>query len=366
MSEKGFIGKYGLFSTIVVTVVGVGVFSYPSSMAAEVGTDGWIVTIVAGFICSTILLIIYKIVNKNGFIPFYNIMTNTLGKPLGYLLILLFCFYFIFSVSLGMRIYAEVIKMNLLEQTPTEFILLVMIFTGLYLVRSEISALVKFNEISFVIMFIPIIILLIFSTRGGDITNLLPIMQHKPNEYFNALITSTYSFGGFEIAFLILPYMKDKKIIKKTLNNSMIFITIFYAAVVILCLMFFTKDHTKELIWPTMTLIRAIVIPGSFIERWEGIVMALWVFFYFTTFVNIFYFSSDLIKDVFKLGDIKLTSLILAPISYIIALYPQNIAEVYDISKKSTPFFLSLSFVFIPFILLILKGNRKRGGKSET
>lgn len=366
MNEKEFVGKYGLFSTIVVTVVGVGVFSFPSSLANDVGTDGWIVTIAGGIICFSLLLLIYKIVNKNGHLSFYHILTSTLGKFFGNIILLTLCFYFIYSIALGMRIFTEVIKMYLLEQTPTEFILLVMIFTGLYLVRSEISSLVKFNEISFVIMFVPIIIVLIFSTRNGDISNILPIMQHSPNEYFKALITSTYSFGGFEIAFLVLPHMKDKKTIKRALFNSAAFITIFYAAVVILCLMFFTKDHTKELIWPTITLIRAIIIPGAFVERWEGIVMALWVLFYFTTFVNMFYFSADLIKDSWKLHDIKLSSLILAPIIYIIALYPQNIAEVYDLSNRSTPFFIAFSFIFVPFILLALKGKRKRGVRNET
>lgn len=360
MNEKEFVGKYGLFSTIVVSVVGVGVFSYPNSMAKEVGTDGWIVTIVAGFICSMSLLIIYKVVNKNGFIPFYNIMENTVGKLLSKVLALMLSAYFIFSISIGMRIFTEVMKMNLLGRTPTEFILLVMIFTGLYLVRGEVSALVKFNEISFVIMFIPIIIVLLFATRGGDISNVLPVLQHRPNDYLNAIISSTYTFGGFEIAFLILPYMKEKKKIKKTLLNSMIFISIFYALVVIICLMFFTKDHTRQLLWPTITLIRAVVIPGAFVERWEGIVMTLWVLFYFTTFVNMFYFSGELIKDVFRLGDIKLSSLILAPIIYIVALYPQNIAEVYEISHKCTPFFIIFSFIFVPLILLLLKGNRKK------
>lgn len=361
MSEKEFVGKYGLFSTIIVTVVGVGVFSYPNSMANEVGSDGWIVTIIAGLFCFISLYLMYKVVNKNGYITFYRILENTLGKLFSKILALMLSAYFIFEISIGMRIFAEVIKMYLLEQTPTEFILLVMIFTGLYLVRGETSALVKFNEISFIIMFVPIIIVLLFSTRGGDVSNVLPVLQHSPNEYFNALIASTYSFAGFEIAFLILPHMKEKKIIKKTLFESMLFITIFYVAVVILCLMFFMKEHTKDLLWPTITLIRAILIPGSFIERWEGIVMALWVLFYFTTFVNFYYFSADLVKDVFMLNDVKLSTLLLAPIIYIVALYPQNIAEVYFVTKKSTPFFIIFSFIFVPVILLILKGKRKKG-----
>lgn len=367
MNNKGFVSKYGLFATIIVTVVGVGVFSYPSRMANEVGTDGWFVTILAGGITFLLLSLIYRVIVKNDYDTFYIMLENNLGKIIGKVFAFILCVYFIFSVALGMRIFAEVIKMYLLEQTPTEFILLVMIFTGLYLVRGEVSALVKFNEIAFFAMFIPIIIVLVFATRGGELSNVLPVLQSSPINYIKALATATYAFGGFEIAYLILPFMKDKNGVRKTFFKSIALITVFYAIVTILCLMFFTKEHTKELLWPTITLIRAIVIPGAFIERWEGIVMALWVLFYFTTFVNMYYFSGDIIKEAFHFHDIKLSSIILSPIIYIVALYPQNIAEVYDTSGKVTPILSVFSFIVLPLTILFFGRLRGRGKKrNET
>lgn len=367
MNNKGFISKYGLLSTIVVTVTGVGVFAYPNLMANEIGTDGWFVAILSGGVVFLFLSLIYKVIIKNNYQTFYNILEDNLGKAMSKIFGIIFCIHFIFSISLGMRIFTEVIKMYLLERTPTEFIILVMIFTGIYLVRGEIPALIKFNEIAFPAMFIPIAITLIFSIKGGKATNLLPVLQHKPDDYLRALVDSTFAFGGFEIAYMVLPYMKDKDGIRKTFFKSISIITIFYAIVTILCIMFFSKEHTKELLWPTITLIRAINMPGAFIERWEGVVMALWVLFYFTTFVNMYYFSGDIIKNIFNLHDIKLSSIILAPIVYIIALYPQNIAEVYDVSKKINSVLSVFSFLILPLILLFFGRAKERGkNKSET
>jgi spore germination protein len=365
MNNKKFVSKYGLFATIVVTVIGVGVFSYPSTMANEVGTDGWFVTILAGVICFLLLALIYKVVVKNNYNTFYIMLENNLGKLLSKVFGFMLCAYFIFAASLGMRVFAEVIKMYLLEHTPTEFILIIMIFTGWYLVRGEVSALVKFNEIAFFAMFIPMFFILVFATRGGEVANVLPLLQSTPEQYLKSLSTATYAFGGFEIAYLILPFMKDKDGIRKTFFKSAVFITFFYVIVTLLCLMFFTKEHTKQLIWPTITLIRAIVIPGAFVERWEGLVMSLWVLFYFTTFVNMYYFSGDIIKDAFHLHDIKLSSMIMAPIIYIIAMYPQNIAEVYDVSGKVTPVLSIFSFVILPLVLLFTSGIKRRGRKKN-
>jgi spore germination protein (amino acid permease) len=365
MNNRGFVSKYGLFASIVVTVIGVGVFSYPSTMANEVGTDGWFVTILAGVICFLLLALIYRVVVKNNYSTFYIMLEDNLGKIFSKVFGFALCTYFVFIAAIGMRVFVEVIKMYLLEQTPTEFILIVMIFTGLYLVRGEVSALVKFNEIAFFAMFIPMLFILIFATRGGTPNNVLPLLQSTPKQYIKALSTATFAFSGFEIAYLVLPFMKDKDGIRKTLFKSIVFITLFYAMVTILCLMFFAKEHTKELIWPTITLIRSIVIPGAFVERWEGLVMALWVLFYFTTFVNMYYFSGDIIKDVFHLHDIKLSSMIMAPIIYLVAMYPQNIAEVYDMSGKVTPILSIFSFIILPLVLLLRSGVKGRGRKKS-
>lgn len=360
MKDKEFIAPYGLFTTIVVTVVGVGIFSYPRELATGVGTDGWIVTILSGIISYLLIYIAYKAMKNNDYNKFYGIVERNFGKIVGAGLALIFIIYNIFSVAIGMRIFIEVIKMYLLEKTPTEFLLLVTILVGSYLIRGEIDSLVKFNEISFWIMFTPIIVVLLFTLNRTDFTNIFPILNNSPYEYIRTIRSSLFSFGGIQIIYMLLPFMKNKKQIPKTALRSIIFITIFYVVIVIFTLAVFTKSQTKILLWPTITMIKSISIPGAFIERWEGVVMALWVVFYFTTFVNSYYLSSDIVKDMFRLSDIKLSSVLIIPFIYLIALYPENIAEVYDISSKVTPPLYLYSLVILPLILILRRPSKKR------
>lgn len=360
MKDKSFINSYGLFSTIIVTVVGVGVFAFPSRLASEVGTDGWLITLASGAITYFLLYLIYKIEKINDYNNFYSILNNNFGDIMSKIFSIFFATYTIYSVAIGMRIFSEVIKMYLLNNTPTEFILIVMILTGVYLVRGDLKALIKFNEVCFWVMFIPVIFVLFFATRGGDFTNILPLMTHKPMNYIVALTNSTYSFAGFEMAYLIFPFASNKEKIPKVMKWSMIFITLFYTIVMILCLAFFTEKHLRTLLWPTITLIRAIVIPGAFIERWEGIIMAIWVIFYFTTFVNFYYFAADTLKHAFNLGDVKVSSLLAVPFIYLIALYPDNIVELYTFESKVTPIFSLIIFIVLPLMLLMLGRSRRR------
>ena len=194
---------------------------------------------------------------------------------------------------------------------------MITILVGSYLIRGEIDTLVKFNEISFWIMFIPIILILLCTLNRTDFTNIFPIFNNNPYDYIKAIRTSIFTFGGIQIIYLILPFIKNKKEISKTAFKSIVFVTLFYVIIVIFTLAVFSKSQTKILLWPTITMIKSISIPGAFIERWEGVVMALWVIFYFTTFVNGYYLSADIVKDMFNLDDIKLSSVLIVPFIYL-------------------------------------------------
>ncbi|MFL0195576.1 Ger(x)C family spore germination protein [Clostridium sp. WILCCON 0269] len=366
MEHKNFITGFGLFSTIVATIVGVGIFSYPRELASKVGTDGWIVTIGAGILIYLLFYISYKAIKVNEYNKFNIILERNFGKIFGGILALGFVAYNVFSISLGMRIFVEVVKMYLLERTPTEFLIIITIFAGIYLVRNEVDALVKFNEVSFWIMFIPIILMLLCALNKTDFTNILPVFRNDAYNYLDALKSAIYSFAGIEIIYLIGPFVKNKSSINKIALKSVIFITLFYVIVVVFVLAIFSKEQTKILLWPTITMINSINIQGAFIERWEGIVMAIWIIFYFTTFSNVYYLSSDIIRDVFKLDDIKLSSAIIAPAIYIVALYPQNIAELYSIGDKFVPVLFLYSVVILPIAILLFGKLRKKSHGSKV
>ena len=270
MEDRGKIEEFGLFTTIVVAIVGVGIFSCPREVIDKVGSDAWIVTLIGGIVVFLLLYLIYKVMKKNNFEDITCILQNNFGKFIGGIFAITFSIYSIFIVSLGMREFVEVIKLYLLRRTPTEFILMITILTGTYLVRGEIGDLVKFNEISFWVMFIPAFVVIIFSAVNADFTNILPVLNNKPSAYFKASKYILFCFGGIEIAYLILPYVKNKKDSSKVLKKSISFVTIFYLVIMIFVLAVFSKEQSRTILWPTITMVKTLDIPDTFIEHWEG------------------------------------------------------------------------------------------------
>ena len=352
--------------SIIVAIVGVGTFSFPQFIGELVGSNGWIVIALAGLIGYFYLYIIYKCINMNGYMEFHEIIDMNFGRALGIILAAILVAYNVFTAGLGMRVFIEVIKMYLLERTPTEFLIIITILVGTYLIRGELEAIVKFNEISFWIMFISMGIVLVFLLNQADFTKLLPIFTNDIMKYYEALKYAAFNFTGAQIVFLLLPRAKDRSKLKKVLFRSMLFITIFYIIIFAFVIAVFSENQTKVLIWPTITMITSINIPGSFIERWQGVVMALWIIFFFTTFTNSYYFSTELIKDVFNLKSIKISCIIVMPFIYGVALYAVNIAEVYDTINYALPIFTIIAFIIIPLIVLIASKRRQKGDERKS
>lgn len=362
MKKEFEVSKFGIFSSVVVSTIGIATFSYPNELSVQVGTDGWFIVLLGGVVSYIFILIIIKLLETNNWSNFAMILKNNYGKFIGSILSLFFVFYCIISMAIGIRTFIEVLKMYLLEKTPTEFLFIVTLLTGIYIIRGGLDTLIRFNEIAFWIMFVPIVFILLLLFSNADFTNIFPIMSNKPMEYIKSLPTSIYIFKGFEIMLLIIPYMKIKSKIRKVAFFSTAFISVFYIIIFIFTLAVFSKYQTATLLWPAITMIKSINIPGSFIERWDGIVMTMWILFYYTTFVNTFYFSSDVVKNVFNFKTIKSSYIFIVPLIYLTALYPENLIELNDIRGLFYQSYTMLMIAILPLATLIKSILSKAGG----
>lgn len=361
---KETIKPFGLFASLVVTTIGVGVFAYPRELAETVQTNGWIITLLAGGIFNIIVYIINKLIKLNNYNSFNNIIVDSLGKWVGYIVIFLFVFYLILATSIQVRSFVTVLNKYLLERTPTEFLLVTIILSATLLTSYSKNTLAKFNQVSFFIMFIPTIFIGLVLIKGCDITNVLPIGQVPVKNYFQSLYSTVAVFAGFEIMFLFSPMLDDRKKILKSALSAGCFIGVFYCIVVIFSLSIFSQYELKKIIWPTITMVTAVEIPGAFIERWEGIIMALWIFFNFTTVCNVIFFSANIVKESFNLKKEKIVSVIFVPIIYALALYPSNTEAISNIEKNILLPIMILNIIILPIILLIATKIRiyKKGG----
>lgn len=362
--KNNIISKYDLFISMVITVAGTSIFAYPRILSEDVGTDGWAVIILTGILLIPTLYIAKKSIEINNYNKFTPMLEDNFGKVLGKIIALSVILSALLITSMETRVFTEVLKMYLLKRTPSEFIIILVILVSAFLVRGEIESVVRFNEIAFWLMFLPIIFAILFVLKGSDFTNILPVLNNKPINYLNGVRNSVFAFLGFEVVYVLYPLVKEKRDIMNVTYKSLAFIIIFYIIVAVTTVIVFSKSYISQLLWPTITMLSTVNIPGTFVERWEGAIMAFWFIFYFTTYVNLCYFSADVVKSVFNLEEVKVALLIVTPIIYLASLYPENIAEVYRIKEIFSPYIGFGIMVLLPLLLLIISIIKSRRVKD--
>lgn len=350
MENKGFVEEFALFVSLSVSMIGVGLFYAPSILAKYVGQNGWISILITGIQVFVIIYLIYKVMVINEFKDLTVILNDSYGRVIGKIISLMYSILTLIVLTLSLRSFSEIITMYLLKNTPTEAIIATFIFIGMYLSRGGLANVVHFNEVVFWIMFIPIAIMLLLTIPAADFTNLLPIGGYDIKNYFLSSFEMLFLFNGFSMAFILIPYVKKQKRIKSVIFKSSIFTTVFYIVIVVLVSATLSPKQAADSIFPTITMLQSIISGSGILEKWDSLVMSLWVIFYFTSFANIYYFISIIIKDVFNIEDVRTSSMIYVPFVYIIAILPENIIEVRNLRFN----YLRMSFIALLLIIILL------------
>jgi spore germination protein (amino acid permease) len=366
MAGNDRISNSQLWIFMVLTTIGVGAFTLPRAVAETAGPDGWLATIVGGLIMLLDYYIVSRLIKRYPGDALFEMAVKTFGKVIAVPVVLIFWAHGVIIIAGTLRIFGEVVKMTLLIRTPIEVILLCTLVPALILVRSGIEPIVRFDEIVFPIIILTLFLIIVFTLPGGDMSNLLPFMKSGPANFWSGVYNTIYSYSGFEFVLLIAPFLKNRsKALKSGIAAFSIVITV-YTLLVVVCYGRFGIAETKELIWPTLSVIKSVDVPGSFIERLEGVAMTAWVLFAFTTLIAILYSISVIPSRILGHKEFKHFCSLVIPVVYIIAMIPNSVVEVYDFLGKALQY-IGLPAVFgVPVLLLIVSAIRRSGARKNA
>ncbi|HYF84097.1 MAG TPA: endospore germination permease [Clostridia bacterium] len=355
------VSPYQIAMIIIMSVISVGVFSIASDAADAAGTDGWLVIALAGALNILAVVIIVKLNSRFPGKTFAEYSQIVIGTILGKILTFLFAAYLLLVIAYVTRAFTEVIKIFLLFRTPTEVIMLSLILVCTYIVRGGVECIARINELIFPILFIPFFIVLFFGLPLMDFSNLLPVLQTPADKMLTAIPSLIFSFGGIELALFYIGFMKNPRKAYKPAIIAVLFITLFLVMVTVFCIATFGKNATTQFLWPLVNYIRAISLPGLFIERLDGVILSLWMLTVFTTIVSAYFIVSYSISKVVGTKEQKQYVLPLAIIIYYLALQPDSLAELYEWGAAIFPYAITSFLYAVPIILLLIAKLRKLG-----
>jgi spore germination protein len=338
---------------LVNYILAAGILTLPRSSAEKMGSpDVWITVILGGLFAMGAGVIIVKLSQRYPGRTIFKYSQEIAGKWAGSFLSLIIIVYFFSLAAYEVRVLSEVTSLFLLEGTPIWAIILPFMWIGLYLITGGIDPIARLFELILPITVIIFLIVISMSIGIFELDNLRPVLGSGITPIIKGVSTTVVAFLGIEIMLVIVAFMdKPSQAVKVVLigtGTSMCF----YLITVVMVIGALSVDGVLTKTWPTIDLIRSFEIQGLIFERFESLLLIIWIMQIFTTFTITFYAASLGLSQIFKknIGPIQFA---LLPVIYLIGMIPGNMNEVFAMGDLIG---FSALFLFggIPLALLII------------
>jgi spore germination protein len=324
--------------------------------------DVWLSVILGGLIAILAGVIIVKLSQQFQKKTFYQYSQEIVGKWAGGLLSLFIVCYFLMTSGYQVRAMAEVTSFLLLEGTPTWAVIMPFMWGGLYLIMGGINSIARLFEIIFPITVILFLLVSFMSFGIFEIDNLRPVLGLGVIPVLKGVKTTALSYTGFEIMLLLPAFMKQPHKAVKAVLVGVAIPLIFYVITVVMVIGALSIDGVVTRTWPTLDLIRSFEITGLFFERFESLLLVIWIMQIFSSFTITYYAAALGLAQLSK-KSIHPFMYGLIPVIYIIAMIPKNTNDLFKLGDMIGNVALFL-FGLLPLLLLII--SRAKEGKHET
>lgn len=365
IKDNDTISPYQITMIIIMTLIGVGIFFLPYDLANSAGTNSTIMLIIGGAINLIAMNIIIALSCRFPGKTFPDYCSEIIGVIPAKILTFIYVVYFALFIGYEVRIFNEVVKVFLLFRTPSEVIIISLILACTYAVRGGVECIGRAMEFFFPLLVIPLIIILIPGIVSVDFSNLLPVFYGLSTKIFKALPKMVLSFAGYELLLFYVGFMREPKKAHLSATIGMILVIIIYLILTILCFGMFGTKSLQQIVWPVLAYVRAINLPGLFIERLDGVMLGIWIFTVYTTMIALYFALTYSLSKIFGTKEHKQYAVPMVPIIYFIALIPENIAQLEKMTKYVFQYFGSILIFVVPILLLIIAWIRKKGGANK-
>jgi spore germination protein len=348
-------------TTILVSVMlGVGVLSLANSVVKTAKQDGWICCILGAIYPLYMVFIASYLCKKS---PKENILTlskKCMGKILGTTLNIVFIGFFLLIGSAVASGISNLLKIYMVTFLSNYQFLLMFFLIPAFIAYKGIKTLTRVSEVIFYVT-LPLLLVPIAALKEGNLLNVMPVFSSGLINILKASKETAYAYTGIEILFLIYPYLRDGKQLKKSGIKSIVITVLIYTWFVFTTIYYLGIDIIPKFIWSSMSVSEAVVIP--IINNFRYIFMVLWSAILFRTIAIYYYgFTYGLSETIKKIKRKDFVLLVYPLYIWISAKYgiPTFRGNILD---KIIPLYSGFNLVYITIIALILA--MKKGGKYE-
>lgn len=358
-------GKFGLYETVCLTTIIILSKIFYTSISViikSMGTAAWYGTLFSSAVSLVLFLFLYLLMKRFPGKNIMDIFDIVLGKFIGKAISLLFSAYILFYAGSSLREFLEMIKAYNLPYTQPSLILSAFIIVAILIVYFGLEGAARVSAIFFIPIIAGLIIILILAAPYYNFDNLKPFGGYGIANTLGIGFLRSSAYDEVFLLAIIINSIHGLKNFKRAGVVSLIISGVLIALSVLFNIAAFEYTGASENTSATFQLARIIYF-NRFFQRMESIFLFTWVITSLITVSVSLLISMTVYCKTLKIENHRPIILPFAFLLFMVAIYPENFAQVTEINISIMRQY-SLIFVYgIPLIALFISLLRgKKGG----
>lgn len=351
-----------LQALLLLEVFGTGILILPRTTAGFAGQDGWLVIITATVAAAFCVFVLASAGGLFPSEPFVDSVATILSRPIAMIIALAFLFRIIVVSAMELRVFGEIIRLTMLRDTPYSAVCGAMLIIGGYAACKGCEARARLAQVLVVFAFVPLALVFLIGATDVDFTNLMPMLVNPPRDILKGGLHTLRAFSGIEFILLIYPFINQPKRVRRGAVEAVFVIGGLMLFITVITLAKFGPFDIMRQMWPTLQMMDAVTLPGSFIERQDALIMSFWIISVFAITNAGLFFSAVLLKGMFKRLNRSHCIIACGAIIFGLSFLPENIPQVYFILEFILMFGIIFMFI-VPILMLLTAWIRRLGEK---
>ncbi|WP_019910154.1 GerAB/ArcD/ProY family transporter [Paenibacillus sp. HW567] len=338
----------------------------PSLQAAK--QDAWISIVVAGCIALLVGMLATQTGNLYPGKSLIEYSQLILGTWIGKIVIVVYLVQWYTIIPIVLRQFTDMVHIMLLQATPKEAIILLMILLIVYATYAGgIESLGRCSEFLGPIILVMVSIALIASINNVDWKNILPVYADSGITGILGGALAPASYLGHSIEYLMFASFMSKPRKGVPYALGAVISAVFFVLMATIMIIFTIGVNLAPNMWyPFFEMTKKISLFG-FIDNFDAIPVVIWIASVFIKLAVYFFIASYGTAQFLHIRNWRTMIWFLAPIMFIFALIPQNVTEATTnyLQRYWVPVALPVNMIGLPLLLLIV-GKWKQGKKQAA
>ncbi|QUW23139.1 GerAB/ArcD/ProY family transporter [Sporosarcina sp. Marseille-Q4063] len=345
---------------IVGIQVGVGILGTPRYIFESARQDAWVSVIIAFIYMLIITWVMFIILNQYENADIFGIQVDIFGRLIGKILGTIYIIFFMAEFLSVLLSYIEIIQVFIFPTMPNFVMGLLLLLLVVYCVNGGIRVVVGVVFI-FSLLSPWIFVLLYDPVSRMDFTHFLPMFDASFTELLKGARTTSYSFLGLEILFVLYPFIQNKKDAKLPVYIGISISAFLVLITTVISLGYYSPNDFNLMTWPVLSLFKSVSF--SFMERFDYFIIAEWMMVTIPTMVLLMWMITYGTKRLYAIPQ-KTTLYIISFLSLIVCTAINTDFEIRKVSDFVNQIGFWIVFIY-PLLLLPIVLFKKKRQKSK-